>query len=128
MKLIVRLKRNSYLINCTITKLIKRVRKENIQNNFDLVEVECEEWKKIRLINFNGTIEIPEELENDEIVMWQVEKLDNSYNDISIDISHIKSVLKAQLENTSTREIQDIVLELQKEFDIRANQIISKNK
>lgn len=128
MKLIVRLKRNSYLINCTITKLIKRVRKENIQNNFDLVEVECEEWKKIRLINFNGTIEIPEELEDDEIVMWQVEKLDNSYNDINIDISHIKSVLKAQLENTSTREIQDIVLELQKEFDIRANQIISKNK
>lgn len=128
MKLIVRLKRNSYLINCTITKLIKRVRKENIQNNYDLVEVECEEWKKIRLINFNGTIEIPEELEDDEIVMWQVERIDNSYNDISIDISHIKSVLKAQLENTSTREIQDIVLELQKEFDIRANQIISKNK
>ena len=128
MKLTVRLKRNSYLINCTITKLIKRVRKENIQNNYDLVEVECEEWKKIRLINFNGTIEIPEELEDDEIVMWQVERIDNSYNDISIDISHIKSVLKAQLENTSTREIQDIVLELQKEFDIRANQIISKNK
>lgn len=128
MKLTVRLKRNSYLINCTITKLIKRVRKENIQNNYDLVEVECEEWKKIRLINFNGTIEIPEELEENEIVMWQVEKLDNSYNDISIDISHIKSVLKAQLESTATREIQDIVLELQKEFDIRANQIISKNK
>lgn len=128
MKLIVRLKRNSYLINCTITKLLKRVRKENIQNNYDLVEVQCEEWKKIRLINFNGTIEIPEELEDDEIVMWQVERIDNSYNDISIDISHIKSVLKAQLENTSTREIQDIVLELQKEFDIRANQIISKNK
>lgn len=128
MKLIVRLKRNSYLINCTITKLIKRVRKENIQNNYDLVEVECEEWKKIRLINFNGTIEIPEELEDDEIVMWQVERIDNSYNDISIDTSHIKSVLKAQLEYTATREIQDIVLELQKEFDIRANQIISKNK
>lgn len=128
MKLIVRLKRNSYLINCTITKLIKRVRKENIQNNYDLVEVECEEWKKIRLINFNGTIEIPEELEENEIVMWQVEKLDNSYNDISIDIKNTKAALKGQLEKTATREIQDIVLELQKEFDIRANQIIIKNK
>lgn len=128
MKIIVRLKRNSYLINCTITKLIKRVRKDNIQNNYDLVEVECEDWKNIRLINFNGTMEIPEELEDDEIVMWQVERIDNSYNDISIDINNAKVALKGQLEKTATSEVQDIILGLQKELDIKVNQIIGKNK
>lgn len=127
MKFNVKLCKGTYLINCTPIELIMRVRKGNkAEDNFDLLKVECENWKDIRLIYFNGAIAIPEEFENNEIQMWKIEQLTNSYNDISIDITNVKEMLKKQYDETNTIEIQRILFDIKKQFDIEVNKLISK--
>lgn len=42
MKLKLRISKNTYLANCTITQLIHRTRKNKYEEDYDLVEVECE--------------------------------------------------------------------------------------
>ena len=76
------------------------------------------------MVYFNGAIAIPEELEDNEISIWKVEQLSNTYNDISIDIKNIKETLKQKLDETNTIEIQRIIYDMQQEFDIKANEII----
>lgn len=86
MNLKVRLDVNSYLINCNIKRVIERVRKvEKDVISYDLVEVECNNWEDIRQIFFNGNIGIPEEFEEGEIVLWNIEekkKEGTKYQDI----------------------------------------------
>ena len=126
MKVNVKLCKGAYLLNCTPIELIMRVRKSNkAEDNYDLLEVECNNWKEIRMVYFNGAIAIPEELEDNEIQMWKVEQLSNSYNDISIDIKNIKETLKQKFDETNTIEIQRIIYDMQQDFDIKANEIIN---
>ncbi len=117
MKIKVNVIKNSYLTNCTITKIIKRVRKNGVWGNYDVVEVECKDWQDIRAIFFNGTILIPEELDGDEIGMWSNEKLDNSKNDVSMDIESIRKLLKTGRDNIATHEVEDILMTLQESFE-----------
>ena len=102
-----------------------RVRKGGkAEDNYDLVKVECNNWKDIRLVYFNGVIAIPEEFEDEEIQVWNIEKLSNNYNAISLDIQNVKNTLKKQLENTATFEVQKAVSMLQECFDVQANKLI----
>ena len=117
MKIKVNVIKNSYLTNCTITKIIKRRRKNGVWANYDVVEVECKDWQDIRAIFFNGTILIPEELDGDEIGMWSNEKLDNSKNDVSMDIESIRKLLKTGRDNIATHEVEDILMTLQESFE-----------
>lgn len=117
MKIKVNVIKNSYLTNCTITKIIKRVRKNGVWGNYDVVEVECKDWQDIRAIFFNGTVLIPEELDGDEIGMWSNEKLDNSKNDVSMDIESIRKLLKTGRDNIATHEVEDILMTLQESFE-----------
>lgn len=86
MNLKVRLDVNSYLINCKIKRVIERVRKvEKDVTSYDLVDIECTNWEDIRQIFFNGNIGIPEEFEEGEIVLWNIEekkKEGTKYKDI----------------------------------------------
>ena len=121
----VRLCNGAYLMNCKIIELIMRVRKGGkAEDNYDLVKVECNNWKDIRLVYFNGVIAIPEEFEDEEIQVWNIEKLSNNYNAISLYIQNVKNTLKKQLENTATFEVQKAVSMLQECFDVQANKLI----
>lgn len=121
----VRLCYGAYLMNCKIIELIMRVRKGGkAEDNYDLVQVECDNWKDIRLVYFNGVIAVPEEFEDGEIQVWNIENLSNNYNDISIDIQNVKNTLKEQLENAATFEVQKAVAMLQECFDVQANKLI----
>lgn len=77
MKVKVQLTENSYLINCNIITVLSR-HKTNIEEalNYDLVLVECKNWKDIRQIFFDGEIGIPEECEDGQIVMWDIQEQD----------------------------------------------------
>lgn len=121
----IRLCNGAYLMNCKIIELIMRVRKGGkAEDNYDLVQVECDNWKDIRLVYFNGVIAVPEEFEDGEIQVWNIENLSNNYNDISVDIQNVKKILKEQLENTATFEVQKAISMLQESFDIEANRLI----
>lgn len=127
MKIKVNVIKNSYLTNCTITKIIKRVRKNGVWGNYDVVEVECKDWKDIRTIFFNGTVLIPEELDGDEIGMWSNEKLDNNKNDVSMDIESIRKLLKNGRDNIATHEVEDILMTLQECFETRVHELQKQN-
>lgn len=117
MKLKVKVTKNTYLANCTITQLIHRTRKSKYEEDYDLVEVECENWMKIRNIYFDGGIAIPRELEVDEIVTWDVMKMDNSKNDISTDVNEIRNEFERINSNIATHEIKELFKDLQKFFE-----------
>ena len=117
MKLKVKVTKNTYLANCTITRLIHRTRKSKYEEDYDLVEVECENWMKIRNIYFDGGIAIPRELEVDEIVTWDVMKMDNSKNDISTDVNEIRNEFERINSNIATHEIKELFKDLQKFFE-----------
>ena len=123
MKIKVNVIKNSYLINGTITKIIKRVRKDKTWGSYDVVEVECNDWKDIRVIFFNGTVLVPEEFEKDEIVMWKHEKLDNSKNDTTMDIEFIRKLLNTATESIATHEVEDILMNLSECFELRVEKL-----
>ena len=130
MKLKLRISKNTYLANCTITQLIHRTRKNKYEEDYDLVEVECENWRKIRNIYFDGRVAIPCELEGDEIVTWDVVNLDNSKNDIAMDIYEIKNTLDSVASNIATHEVKGLFKDLQSFFEeqVQALEIVDNKK
>lgn len=77
MKVKVQLTENSYLINCQIVTVLSRhITHDRETFNYDLVLVECDNWRNIRQIFFNGEIGTPEECEDGQIVMWGIENQD----------------------------------------------------
>lgn len=77
MKVKVQLTENSYLINCKIVTVLSRhITHDKEAFNYDLVLVECDNWKNIRQIFFDGEIGIPEECEDGQIVMWNIQEQD----------------------------------------------------
>lgn len=115
----VRLSKNAYLTNCTITNTIKRIRNSKYEGNYDLVEVKCENWKDIRQVFFTGVILIPEEFEDDEIVMWKHERIDNSKNDVTLDIQEIRNTLISKREKIATHEVEEILNDIREIFENR---------
>ena len=69
MKVKIRLNTDSYIINGNIIKILERVREKE---NYDLVEIECDDWKEIRQVSFKGKVLIPMEIEDDEIIFLNV--------------------------------------------------------
>lgn len=67
-----RVNENSYLMNCEIVRILKKVR--GTEEDYDLVEVKCNNWQDIRQIFFDDSIGIPEEYENEEIVTWLIKE------------------------------------------------------
>ena len=130
MKLKLRISKNTYLANCTITQLIHRTRKNKYEEDYDLVEVECESWRKIRNIYFDGRVAIPCELEGNEIVTWDVVNLDNSKNDIAMDIYEIKNALDSVASNIATHEVKGLFKDLQSFFEeqVQALEIIDNKE
>lgn len=126
MRLKLRIAKNTYLANYTITKLIHRTRKNKYEEDYDLVEVECEIWRKIRNIYFDGRVAIPTELEGDEIVTWDVVKIDNSKNDISMDIYEIRNAFNSIMSKISTHEIKELFKDFQKFFEEEVELLTSK--
>ena len=123
MKVKVNLIKNAYLTNCTVINIIKRVRKRKNGGDFDYVEVECNNWHDIRQVFFNGNILIPEEIEENEIVMWKHEKIDNNKNDITLDIEEIRKLFNKSIDNIATYEIEEILKDLQESFEIKVNKL-----
>lgn len=60
---------------------------------------------------------IPCELEGDEIVTWDVFNLDNSKNDIAMDIYEIKNALDSVASNIATHEVKGLFKDLQSFFE-----------
>lgn len=126
MKIRVNVPNGAYILNGTVTKLLKRVRRNGTNNNYDLVEIECDDWHQIRLVYFNGIIAIPEEIENNKVVIWKNEEINKSYNDISIDIHNVKIALQKLFDEVTTFDMQKFITDMQEKLDIKANEIMVK--
>ena len=111
----VRLDINSYLINCKIVKIIKRYRTIDEAANYDLVEVECENWKDIRQIFFDNSIGTPEEMEDGEIVLWDIQEIKSNKHDIYSDIEQVRKILDVEEDNIVTHEVRELLFNI-KEF------------
>ena len=114
MKVKIRLNTDSYIINGKVTNIIERVREKE---NYDLVEIECDDWKEIRQVSFKGKVSIPMEIEDDEIIFLKVESIKNPKEKIEKDINEIKKLFKLAHESLITHEVDNIITRMKEMFD-----------
>ena len=114
MKVKIRLNTDSYIINGKVTNIIERVREKE---NYDLVEIECDDWKEIRQVSFKGKVSIPMEIEDDEIIFLKVESIKNEEEKIKRDIEEMNNIFKLAHKRTITHEVEDIITRMKEMFD-----------
>ena len=114
MKIKIRLNTDSYIINGKVTNIIERVREKE---NYDLVEIECDDWKEIRQVSFKGKVSIPMEIEDDEIIFLKVESIKNEEEKIERDIEEMNNIFKLAHKRTITYEVEDIITRMKEMFD-----------
>lgn len=114
MKVKIRLNTDSYITNGKITNIIERIRGKE---SYDLVEVKCDDWMDIKQVSFKGLVSIPMEIEDDEVIFWKVESIENTEEDIKKDIEEIRDFFKTEHNRIITHEIEEVLYEIEEMFE-----------